>query len=306
MHWTGRLGLTGLAVAVLGAAAGWGLSAPTELPPPTLAALSAHPADPVAGERVFWGAGCAGCHAAPGLTMQSPVEDRLVLSGGRRLVSDFGTFVAPNVSPHPTAGIGGWTLAQFATATLAGVSPDGGHYYPAFPYTTYARMTPQDVADLWAFWQGLPPDATPSAPHELRFPFTLRRGVGLWKRLNATPDFVTPEPDDPVIARGRYLVEALAHCGECHTPRDATGGLDTARWLQGAPNPSGQGRIPAIPAAEWSAEDIEAYLFSGFTPAFDVVGGSMADVVAHMARLPAQDRNAIAAYLVALRASPNR
>jgi mono/diheme cytochrome c family protein len=306
MRWPGRLGLTGLAVAVLGAAAGWGLSAPTALPPATLAALSAHPADPVAGERVFWAAGCAGCHAAPGLTMQSPVEDRLLLSGGRQLVSDFGTFVAPNVSPHPTAGIGGWTLAQFATATLAGVSPDGGHYYPAFPYTTYARMTPQDVADLWAFWQGLPPDATPSAPHELRFPFTLSRGVGLWKRLNATPGFITPEPDDPVIARGRYLVEALAHCGECHTPRDATGGLDTARWLQGAPNPSGQGRIPAIPAADWSAEDIEAYLFSGFTPAFDVVGGSMADVVAHMARLPAEDRSAIAAYLVALRASPNR
>jgi mono/diheme cytochrome c family protein len=306
MGWPRRLGLTGLAATALGGAAFWALSAPFALPPATLAAIAAHPTDAAAGERVFWAAGCAGCHAAPGLTMQNPVTDRLVLSGGRRLVSDFGTFVAPNISPHPTAGIGGWTQAEFATALLAGVSPGGGHYYPSFPYTSYARMTPQNVADLWEFWQSLPPDATPSAPHELAFPYTLRRGVGLWKRLHLRTDFVTPPSADPQRERGRYLVEALAHCGECHTPRAATGGLDTGAWMRGAPNPSGQGRIPPIPAADWSTEDIEAYLFSGFTPSFDVVGGSMSDVVAHMAQLPGEDRAAIAAYLVALRASPSR
>lgn len=306
MGWPRRLGLTGLALALAGGGAFWALTTPQAVPPAILSAVAAHPGNADAGAQVFWATGCAGCHAAPGLTMQNPVADRLVLSGGRRLVSDFGTFVAPNISPHPTAGIGGWTQAEFATAMLAGVSPQGGHYYPAFPYTSYARMTPQDVADLWAFWQGLPPDATPSAPHELTFPYTLRRGIGLWKRLHLTADFVTPTPTDPQLQRGRYLVEAMAHCGECHTPRDATGGLDTRQWLAGAPNPSGQGRIPAIPAATWSAEDIEAYLFSGFTPSFDVVGGSMSDVVAHMAQLPGEERAAIAAYLMALTASPSR
>jgi mono/diheme cytochrome c family protein len=306
MGWLARTGLAGAALAGLGLAAVWGVSLPATLPQPVRTALATHAASPEAGERIFWAAGCAGCHAAPGLTMQSPVAERLVLSGGRRLVSDFGTFVAPNISTHPEAGIGAWRLDQFAAALLLGVAPDGSHYYPAFPWTSYARMTPADVADLWAFWQTLPADATPSVDHELAFPLTLRRGIGLWKALHLNPGFVIPAPADPAALRGRYLVEALAHCGECHTPRDATGGLDAARWLQGAPNPSGQGRIPPIPHPAWSAEDIEAYLFSGFTPAFDVVGGSMADVVAHMARLPAQDRADIAAYLIALRASPSR
>lgn len=306
MGWGRRLAALVVAAGAVGGGAFWALTRPSALPPATLAALAAHPADAEAGERVFWAAGCAGCHAPPGLTMQSPVEDRLVLTGGRRLVSDFGTFVAPNVSMDPQAGIGGWTQAQFATALLLGVSPEGRHYYPAFPWTSYARMTPGDVADLWAFWQTLPADPTPSAAHELAFPYTLTRGIGLWKRLHLTTDDAVALPDDPTLARGQYLVEALAHCAECHTPRDATGGLDRARWMAGAPNPSGQGQIPAIPPSGWSAEDIEAYLFSGFTPEFDVVGGSMADVVAHMARLPAQDRAAVAAYLLALTASPSR
>jgi len=306
---TRRLGLAALIcgmAAIGGGSAFWALTAPAVPPPALLAAIAAHPADAAAGEIVFWATGCAGCHAPAGLTMQNPAQDRLVLSGGRRLVSDFGTFVAPNISTHPTAGIGNWTLSQFATAMLAGVSPQGAHYYPAFPYTSYARMTPQDIADLWAFWQGLPADATPSAPHELSFPYTLRRGIGLWKGLHLSTSFITPAPADPTLLRGRYLVEAMAHCGECHTPRTATGGLDVARWMAGAPNPSGQGTIPPIPATDWSAEDIEAYLFSGFTPSFDVVGGSMSDVVAHMAQLPREDRAAVAAYLTTLRASPNR
>ena len=306
MGWLGRLAALAVLAGAVGAAVFWALTRPATLPEATLAALAAHPADAQAGEQVFWAAGCAGCHAPPGLTLQSPVEARLVLAGGRRLVSDFGTFAVPNVSMHPTAGIGGWTLPQFATALLAGLAPDGRHYYPAFPYTSYARMTPADVADLWAFWQTLPHDPTPSAAHDLVFPFTLRRGVGLWNRIYLSADFVTPAAPTPEIERGRYLVEALAHCGECHTPRDRLGGLDRTRWLVGARNPSGEGRIPALPPQGWSAEDISAYLFSGFTPAFDVVGGSMADVVAHMARLPAQDRDAIAAYLLALRASPSR
>ena len=290
----------GMAALGLGAAL-WALAQPQGLDDGARAALAAHVPDAENGARVFWAAGCAGCHAAPGLDATAPTEARLVLSGGRRLNSDFGAFLAPNISMDPTQGIGAWSLEDFAGAVMRGVSPEGGHYYPAFPYTHYIRATPGDIADLWAFWQGLPADATPSQPHELRFPYSMRWGVGLWKRLYLDDDFVTPASDDPQIRRGQYLVEALAHCAECHSPRDRLGGLDTARWMAGAPNPSGEGRIPPIPDPGWSAEDIAAYLFSGFTPGFDVAGGSMTDVVAHMARLPAEDRAAIAAYLIALR-----
>ncbi|MCC5999796.1 MAG: cytochrome c [Pararhodobacter sp.] len=295
------MALAAAVAAIGGTALFWVLGSPRAVPVETLNALAAHDADAARGERVFWAAGCSGCHAAPGLDMTSPLEDRLVLSGGRRLESPFGIFVVPNVSMDDDHGLGGWTLEEFAQATLAGISPLGRHYYPAFPYTSYNRMTPGDLADLWAFWQTLPADATPSAPHELRFPFTLRRGVGLWKRLNLTDAWATPEPPSAQLQRGRYLVEALSHCTECHTPRNATGALRLDAWMTGAPNPSGDGSIPAIPAPDWSAQAIAAYLQSGLTPAFDVVGGSMSDVVVHMQQLPADDREAIAAYLVWLR-----
>lgn len=250
--------------------------------------------DPVAGEAVFHGAGCASCHAAPGASG----EDRLVLAGGQRFTSPFGTFLAPNISTDAAAGIGAWTLPEFATAVMAGVSPEGRHYYPAFPYTAYALMEDQDVADLWAFWQGLPASAAASAPHELGFPFNIRRSVGVWKILSPAPDWVGPE----VPGNGRYLVEALAHCAECHTPRDALGRLDRTRWMTGAPNPSGKGRIPGITPAQldWSAEDIAYYLETGFTPDFDSAGGHMASVITNMAQLTPADRAAIAAYVKAL------
>lgn len=294
-----RLGLFVAAGLVL-AALVWWLTRPAELSAAARAVLAAHVPDTQNGARVFWAAGCAGCHARPGLDATAPIEARLVLAGGRRLESPFGTFVAPNVSTDPEHGIGAWTLEDFARAMLLGVSPANEHYYPAFPYTTYIRARPEDVADLWAFWQTLPADATPSAAHELSFPITLRAGLGVWKALNLTDEYVFPDVDDAQLMHGRYLVEALGHCAECHTPRNLVGGLNHARWMRGAPNPAGEGRIPPIPDPRWSAEDIEAFLFSGFTPDFDVVGGQMADVVTHMAQLPAEDRAAIAAYLRAL------
>lgn len=302
----GKLASAAIALAVLGGGAFWLLTRPAALPEATLAALRAHPANAARGEAVYWAAGCAACHTPPDMASDAPTEARLVLTGGRAFVTPFGTFHAPNVSMHPDAGIGGWTLDQFATAVLLGVSPEGAHYYPAFPYTTYAHATPGDIADLWAFWQTLPADPTPSQAHGVGFPFNLRRGLGLWKMLNFDTEFASPVPADAEAARGHYLVEALGHCAECHTPRDALGGLDRSQWLTGAPNLVGEGRIPALPPQKWTAFDIAAYLESGFTPEFDSVGGEMAGVVANTSRIAAADRAAIAAYLVALRSSPSR
>lgn len=254
-----------------------------------------HVADVENGALVFRAGGCASCHAAP------DSEDKLTLAGGEGFASDFGTFHAPNISPGPE-GIGGWDLPAFARAVTRGVSPDGQHYYPAFPYTAYVHMTDTDVADLFAYMQTLPVSGTPSKAHEIGFPFTIRRGLGLWKRLYVDEDYVMAGDLSDEVTRGRYLVEALGHCSECHTPRGPIGGLQRAAWMTGAPNPSGKGRIPDITPAglDWSATDIAYYLQSGLTPDYDSVGGSMASVVDNLSHLPESDRAAIAAYLKAL------
>jgi mono/diheme cytochrome c family protein len=259
-------------------------------------------ADPARGELVFHAAGCASCHAAPG----AEGEAKLVLAGGLAFKTAFGTFHAPNISPDPAAGIGGWTVAELDSAMRHGTSPDGRHYYPAFPFTSYIHATRQDVADLHAFLMTLPASASPSLPHDLGFPFNQRILLGGWKVLFLSPSWVVAGELTPAETRGRYLVEGLGHCGECHTPRNALGGREMGRWLAGGPNPDGPGQIPNITPGvlAWTAPEIAEYLLSGFTPEFDSVGGSMADVVTNLARLPASDREAIAAYLKRVPAHP--
>jgi mono/diheme cytochrome c family protein len=261
-----------------------------------------HQGDPVNGERIFYAGGCTSCHAAP----QAKGDDKLRLAGGLRLATDFGTFVVPNISPDPEDGIGGWSTSDFVDAVMAGVSPSGAHYYPAFPYTSYARMRVEDVIDLKAFMDRLPPVAGRAGEHDLAFPFTIRRGVGLWKRLYLKPaPVMAVDPSDAVLMRGRYLVEGPGHCGECHTARNAIGGLRLGHWLAGAENPEGRGRIPNITPSEegiggWSEAEIVSLLGTGFTPEFDSVGGRMAAVVENLSHLPEEDLAAIASYLKAV------
>ena len=289
--------VAGAALLVLAAvvAAGLWLSRPLRLPLDAFAGLEG---DAARGERVFWAAGCASCHAGA----EAEGEARLVLAGGQAFPSAFGTFYAPNVSMDPEHGIGGWDLARFADAVQRGVSPEGAHYYPVFPYTAYALAEPGDVADLWAFWRTLPAADAPSRAHDLGFPFNVRRGVGLWKRLHVPDGWAVAGPLAPEAERGRYLAEALAHCGECHTPRGPLQGLDRARWFEGAPNPTGPGRIPAITPDRltWSEQEVAQYLADGFTPDFDSAGGHMASVIRNLARLPDADRAALAAYVKAV------
>jgi mono/diheme cytochrome c family protein len=281
-----------LGLGLIGAAGLWFLTLPKPLSDADVAGLTG---DATKGEAVFWAAGCASCHMAP----DAKDDAQLVLKGGQRFPSDFGTFVAPNISQDPDQGIGAWTLLDLANALKRGVGREGEHLYPALPYAAYAKMEMQDLADLYAFLQTLPADPTPSAKHELSFPFSLRQGVGVWKLLFLSQDWVITGELTPTTARGRYIVEALAHCGECHTPRNLMGGLKTSAWLSGAPIPGGKGKTPNITPAklDWSQADIVSYLTTGFTPDFDVVGGHMAHVVENMARLPESDVAAVAEYL---------
>jgi mono/diheme cytochrome c family protein len=287
-----RLLSIALFLALCGFAIFWLVTQPRGLPEDAFAGMTG---DAGRGALVFHAGGCASCHMAP----EAKGEAQLVLTGGQRFASPFGTFLAPNISSDPEAGIGGWTLAEFGNAVMRGVSPQGKHYFPAFPYASYRNASLQDVADLKAFMDTLPASGQPSLPHEVPFPFNIRRSLGGWKMLFVRDGWVIDGDLTEVEARGRYLVEALAHCGECHTPRNALGGIDRSRWLAGAPNPDGKGRTPNITPAKltWSEADIVAYLTTGFTPEFDSVGGHMAHVVTNMAQLPDSDRQAIAAYL---------
>jgi len=281
-----------VALTIVGAAGFWWTTRPEMAHIDVLAGLTA---DAAAGEQVFYAGGCAGCHATP----EAKDSDRLILGGGQAFASPFGTFYAPNISPHPDLGIGTWTALDLYNAMHNGTSPDGTHYFPAFPYSSYTRATAQDIVSLHAFLQTLPVADAVSKPHDVGFPFNIRRSLGGWKFLFLKDGNVLDTDLNETEQRGQYLVEALGHCGECHTARNLLGGLKLGRWLGGAQNPTGKGSIPNITPGklQWSEGDIAEYLSSGFTPDFDTAGGHMVNVIENTSKLPASDRSAIAAYL---------
>lgn len=297
-----RLLIALILLAAVAAAVGWVLSAPQRLDAQALAAIGE--GDATKGRRIFFAGGCAACHAPP----KAEGDARLQLSGGAPLVTPFGSFVPPNISQDPADGIGNWSKEEFANAMLRGVSPDGRHYYPAFPYASYVRMHPADVADLYAFLKTLPAVPGKAGESQVSFPFSVRRGIGLWKLLFLDPAPVLTLPADaPAAAKlGQYLVEGPGHCGECHTPRTllGAGGLDKDRWLAGTKAAEGEGNVPNITSGEgglgWSVGEITTFLKDGATPDFDFVGGSMAAVVRNLAELSDEDRAAIAEYLKAV------
>jgi mono/diheme cytochrome c family protein len=252
------------------------------------------------GKLLFAAGGCASCHATPGQ------DDKTRLGGGLELGSPFGKFHAPNISPHTRDGIGNWGTADFIQAMAAGVSPAGQHLYPSFPYTSYRLMTPKALADLLAYIRTLPAVEGRAPPHELPFPFNIRRMVGGWKLLffDGAPFKPDPTKSDE-WNRGAYLVQGPGHCAECHSARNSFGAIVQATRYAGGPDPEGKGWVPNITQSEdglgkWSKAEIAELLKSGFTPEFDSVGGSMAAVVRNTAQLPETDRLAMAEYLKSL------
>lgn len=292
------------AVLALAAAGLWLASAPRPL---AAGDLPEHEPDPENGRYVFHAAGCNSCHAAP----EAEGGEKRRLGGGLALATPFGTFLAPNVSPHPEDGIGAWSRLDFVNAVMRGVAPDGSHYYPAFPYLSYQRMTVEDVLDLKAYMDTLPEVAGRAPGHDLPLPLRVRRGIGLWKRLYMDYQPFTPGPGaGDQLRRGAYLVTGPGHCGECHTPRNILGGPDGERAFSGGPDPAGEGTIPNITPHEdgiagWSVEDIRTALRTGLLPDFETFGGEMALVQENMAELTEADREAIALYLKALPPRPS-
>lgn len=294
-----RLLVTLVFLAALGLVGFYGLTDPRIVSPsPVIGTLGAP--DLENGKLLFSAGGCASCHATPNQ------DDKLRLGGGLALASAFGTFHAPNISPHTRDGIGNWGVQDFVDAMAAGVSPQGQHYYPSFPYTSYRLMPPKALADLFAYIRTLVPVEGAAPAHELPFPFNIRRIVGGWKLLFFEGASFVPDPTkSEEWNRGAYLVNGPGHCAECHSNRNALGAIVQATRFAGGPDPEGRGFVPNITQAEsglakWSKGEIAELLKSGFTPAFDSVGGTMAAVVRNTAQLPEADRLAMAEYLKSL------
>jgi len=262
------------------------------------AAVATYTPDLANGLTTFNAGGCSSCHAVPGQ------PDRLKLGGGLAIPSPFGTFYAPNISPDPADGIGRWSEADFVRAVTQGISPAGVHYFPAFPYASYAHAKVEDIRDLFAYLKTLQPVSGKVRDHAVTFPFDIRRNIGIWKWLfmDGTP-FMKDAARPAGWNRGAYLVGSLGHCAECHSPRNSLGGIVANKRFAGGPNPEGEGWVPNITQkgiGDWSEKDIAYFLQTGEMPEGDAAGGSMARVIKNISQLSPEDRAAMAEYLKSL------
>lgn len=250
------------------------------------------------GAYLIRAAGCVACHTD--VKGAGPA-----LAGGRGLKTPFGTFYSPNITPHPKMGIGGWSDRDFLAALGRGIRPDGSHYFPVFPYPSYAAMRPEDALAIKAYLFAQPPVARPNKAHDMAPPFSWRWTVSVWKWLFFKPGVWQDQADrDAQWNRGGYLVHAVGHCGECHTPRNFLGAMDSARYLAGTPDGPDGDLVPNITSdpktgiGTWNVADIVQLLRDGTKPDYDDVQGSMGEVIREGLRhLSAADLEAIARYL---------
>ena len=253
------------------------------------------------GDYLFRAAGCGGCHT-------DEKNHGPALAGGPAIKTPRGTFYGPNISPDPAHGLGRWREVDFIRAMRAGVRPDGAHYYPSFPYASYTRLTDDDLRALWAYLRRQTPVAQSNRPHAVPWYLRPRSLLSTWKALYFTPGAWQPRPDrDEAWNRGAYLVEAVTHCGECHTPRDALGGPRRALHLAGTREGPDDSVVPNITPdkktgiGRWRKNEIIEYLASGMTPEGDFAGDVMAEIIDRStSRLTPTDRAAIATYLQSL------
>ena len=267
------------------------------------------PSDPERGRRIFEASGGCTCHT----NYPGEGEDAPALAGGRGLETPFGVFYSTNITADPVTGIGAWSDADFIRAMREGLSPEAEHYFPVFPYPSFSGLRDQDLVDMKAHLATLPRIHRENRPHDAPFPFSWRATVIGWKWLNFDPRPIVDDPDQtPEWNRGRYLVKAAAHCGECHTPRTLTGGLDPELWLAGS-SEGPEGELapnitpdPSTGIGDWTIPDLVWYLETGLKPDGDDTQGLMSEVIEHgYSKLPKQELRAIAVYLKSIPAIEN-
>jgi mono/diheme cytochrome c family protein len=250
------------------------------------------------GEYLVRAGGCFSCHTA---------ASGQKLAGGRALTTPFGTFYSPNITPDPQTGIGRWTDAQFLRALREGVRPDGSNYFPVFPYPSFTGISDRDALAIKTYLFSRPPIRQANRPHDVAFPFSWRVLQTGWKLLFFSPGPYRPDPQrSAAYNRGAYLVTALSHCGECHTPRNAFGAVRSDMLLAGTVDgPDGQ-LVPNITPdpgtgiGKWEKADLVDLLQTGTTPEQSKVKGAMREVIDDgLKYLSDADREAIADYVFA-------
>lgn len=265
--------------------------------------LPDHDPDPVRGEVMYHAGGCISCHKASATAgvMGLPI-------GGAEFPTPVGSFWPGNLTPEPETGLGSWTTEQFVDAMMLGVSPDGRHYFPAFPYTSYRDMNVEDVLDLWSYLNSLEPTHSPGRSSEVPFNVIARRGVGMWKLLALDDAGFQPDPATTERwNRGAYLTNTIGHCGECHTPRNTLMISDRKSAMAGGPHPRGdEGTVPSLldlvaRGRYTDVSDLTLALQFGETFGYDrLSSGGMADIQMNLAMLPEEDLRAISEYLLSL------
>ncbi len=300
----------------------WISSLASSSPPPTTGPVPdpALPAEPLPdetpeitrGRYMFNLSGCVHCHTT---------EAAKPLAGGYQLKTNFGTFFSPNISPDKKTGIGNWSKGQFLNALRNGISPSGQYYYPAFPYTSYSKMTDQDIFAIRAYMMTFKPIVQANKAHQVGFPYNNRKILFFWRLVNfpkvadlteesfrTTKGAFKPLPNhDEIWNRGAYLVEGAFHCAQCHSPRNNLGGFLKNKWMSGAPMPGEKKIAPNLTPdkgtglGSWSVENWTKFLREGVTEDGDVVGGDMAKIVkVGTSKLTEKDLKAVTIYLQSL------
>jgi mono/diheme cytochrome c family protein len=253
------------------------------------------------GAYVLRAAGCITCHT-------DAKNGGQMLAGGRALETPYGTFYTPNITFDREHGIGAWQAQDFFRALRHGVAPDGSSFYPVFPYTTYTRMHREDMFALWVYLASVPTSTRQNKSHELVWYMRSRVTNRLWKWLFFKPGaFHADANRSERWNRGAYLVTAMAHCAECHTPRTVFGNLDADLAYAGARNgPEGKSTPNITPdkdtgIGKWSRSELTDYLSSGMLPDGDFAGSLMADVIDDgLKYLSPEDLQAIAEFITTL------
>jgi mono/diheme cytochrome c family protein len=298
-----------IAAALIAVAAAAAAYAFRPLPRPAAPAFNPATASVERGRYLATIGNCAACHTAPG---------KPALAGGVKFETPFGLIYSTNITSDVDHGIGGWTYAQFHDSMKHGVRPDGSHLYPVFPYTSFAKLQDEDIASLYAFFRTVEPVAQVNRENDLAFPFSNRSLLHFWKRLHhSSAPFQPDNTKSEAWNRGAYLVEGVAHCGACHTPRNPLGGLNERRALHGGVYvdqvATGAYRSWSAPdltpgphgLRHWNEKDIALYLTEGKN-SHAIVHGPMTEVIDSTRHLTAADAGAIGAYLKGVAPSAER
>ena len=272
-----------------------------------LGAIAQDAPDPKRGEYLVLATGGCGCHT-------DYKHKGAYLAGGRAIKTPFGLAYGSNITADEKTGLGAWSEEDFVRAMTQGVGLHGKELFPVFPYTSFTRMERKDLRDMWAYLRTVAPVSLPSKDQGFVPHFSFRFGVKAWKMMNFTPATFQPDPgQSSAWNRGAYIVTALAHCAECHTPRNLAGALKPSMAYAGSVDgPEGEPAPNITPdddtgIGKWSLRDISYYLQTGNDPDGDVAQGLMGEVIEHgYSKLADSDLTAIATYLKALQPIRNK